>query len=258
VSATPPPSDSADATDDDPRVAVLVWDLPIRIFHWVILLLLVAQLATGLAAGQWMDWHLPMGYAVLALVIFRILWGFFGSTHARFASFLAGPRAAMSFAKRLFSRQAVPQVGHNPLGGWSVIAIILSLAVQGVTGLFANDGVASEGPLAALVTADLSHQLSRVHRWNVDVLLVLSGLHVLAVLYHWLVKREDLIGAMFTGVKRVPASILRQRRSGPRAGPPRRVASRESPAGQFPSNWRAAALMAAAVAIVYALVRSSQ
>ena len=222
-----------------------MWDLPIRIFHWVILLLLVAQVATGMAGGPWMDWHLPTGYAIFTLVVFRILWGFFGSTHAR-------------FARRLFSRQAVPQVGHNPLGGWSVIAIILSLAVQALTGLFANDGISTEGPLAPLVSAEISHQLSRIHRWNVDVLLVLSGLHVLAVLYHWLVKREDLIQAMFTGVKRVPASLLRERRSGPRAGPPRRVASRENPAGHFPSNWRAAGLMAVAMAIVYALVGSSR
>ena len=257
MAATPPPG-SGETPDAETRVEVLVWDLPVRIFHWVIVLLLAAQVATGLAGSAWMEWHVPIGYATLALVIFRVLWGFFGSTHARFSSFIAGPGAALRFARRLFSRQAVPQVGHNPLGGWSVIAIILSLAVQAVTGLFANDGIATEGPLAALVTAEVSHLLSRIHRWNVEVLLVLSGLHVAAVLFHWLVKREDLIVAMFTGVKRVPVALLRERRSGPREGPPRRVASRENPVGKFPSHWRAAGLMAVAVAIVYAVARSTQ
>jgi cytochrome b len=146
------------------EVEIKVWDMPVRIFHWALAVLLVFQVVSGKIGGSMMPWHVYSGYAVLVLVIFRILWGFAGSTHARFASFLAGPAATLRFAVRLFSREAVPQVGHNPLGGWMVVALIASLAVQTITGLFANDGVATQGPLAALVSLEASNDLSLVHR----------------------------------------------------------------------------------------------
>src|SRR5258706_10465752 len=180
-------------------VSIKVWDLPVRLVHWAIVLLLVLQVVTGYIGGELMPWHALSGYAMLVIVIFRVLWGFAGSTHARFASFLAGPAATLRFAKRLFSREAVPQVGHNPLGGWSVIALIASLGLQAVSGLFANDRAAFEGPLASLVSLDVSRNLSHFHRWNLKVLAVLAGLHVVAVLFHWMVKKDNLIGAMFTG-----------------------------------------------------------
>lgn len=237
------------------RVAVHVWDVPVRLFHWVLLLLLVFQFVTGKLGGRYMEWHAVSGYLVFTLIVFRVLWGFVGSTHARFASFLAGPVAAWRFARRLFSRQAVPQVGHNPLGGWMVVALLASLAVQVATGLFANDGGDVEGPLAFLVSVGLSDRLSNVHRWNLDVLLALSALHVLAVLYHWLVKREDLMAAMFTGVKHVPASLLRERRDAARESRPRRTASRENPDAGFAGAARAVATLAAAAAFVLLLLR---
>ncbi len=232
--------------------------MPVRIVHWAFFVLLAFQIVTGYIGGEIMEWHEYSGYCMLALVIFRVFWGFAGSTHARFASFIAGPVAAYRFARRLFSNQAVPQVGHNPLGGWMIVALLVDLALQVATGLFANDGISTEGPLAPMVAVEVSHRLSQFHRWNVHLLVVLSVLHVAAALFHWLVKKEDLIGAMFTGVKHVPPALLRERRTGPRATPPRRVASRESPqSAEFPSGWRAAALMALAVAIVLAIVRAA-
>ena len=237
------------------RVEVKVWDLPIRLFHWVLFVLLVFQGVTGIMGGDsLMEWHVVSGYAILALVVFRILWGFTGSTHARFTSFAAGPAATWRFAKRLFSKEAVPQVGHNPLGGWSVIAMILLVLAQAVTGLFSNDGVATQGPLAYLVSLDASNAFTEFHDANFKVLLILSALHVAAVIYHEVVKRENLTTSMFTGMKWVPASILRFRRDSHRDTPPRRVASREHPAGEFPSHWRAAGVLAAAVALVYVIV----
>ena len=107
-----------------------------------------------------------------------------------------------------------------------VIALVVSLALQTATGLFANDGVVTQGPLAALVSLDVSNELSLVHRWSLKVLLVLSGLHIAGVLFHWLVKKEDLMGAMFTGLKRVPEAVVHERREGMRGKPLRRVASR--------------------------------
>ena len=237
------------------HVAVRVWDLPVRLFHWVVVLLLAFQVVSGYVGGGIMAWHAWSGYAMLVAVIFRILWGFVGGTHARFASFLAGPAATWRFAQRLFSRQAVPQVGHNPLGGWNVVLLILSLAIQVGTGLFANDGAGNEGPLASRVSLDLSNDLSHLHRWNLKVLLVLSGLHVVAVLFHWLVKKENLTTAMFTGVTHVPAAALRERRDALRQSPRRRAASREHRWAYFASARRAWGVLIVAVAVVVAIVR---
>jgi cytochrome b len=236
-------------------VPVKVWDFPVRLFHWALVLLLVFQLVSGKVGGDMMPWHAYSGYGVLVLVVFRILWGFAGSTHARFASFLAGPAAALRFARRLFSRQAVPQVGHNPLGGWMVIAMVASFALQAASGLFANDGAEFDGPLVGLVSLEVSERLSQFHRWNLKVLLVLSGLHVAAVLFHWLVKKEDLIGAMFTGVKRVPRAALRERRAALRGTPLRRAASREHASAYFASSWRALAVFVVALVVVYLVVK---
>ena len=220
-------------------VAIKVWDLPVRLFHWALVLLFVFQLVSGKIGGDLMAWHAYSGYCVLVLVIFRILWGFAGNTYARFASFLAGPKATLRYASRLWSREPVPHVGHNPLGGWMVIAMVASLALQATSGLFANDGLAFEGPPAALVTLDVSNILAQVHRWNLKVLLVLAGLHIAAVLFHWFVKRDNLTRAMFTGVKRFPEAA---------------VPERSAPA-PFAGKWRALALLMVAVASVYVVVR---
>jgi len=236
------------------RVAVKVWDLPVRLFHWILVLLLTFQYVSGKIGGGFMVWHVYSGYGVLVLVLFRIFWGFAGSTHARFASFLKGPAAALHFARRLLLRRAVPQVGYNPLGGWMVVALLTLLALQAASGLFANDGLVG-GPLAALVSLEVSDRVSLFHRWNFKVLLVLAGVHVAASLYHWLAMKDDLIVAMFTGVKRVPESAARERREAPRDETPRRVASRENASAYFASSWRALALFVAALAIVYLVVQ---
>jgi cytochrome b len=241
---------------EDTRVAVRVWDMPVRLFHWLVVLLLVVQFITGKIGGDWMPIHVYSGYTILVLVVFRIIWGFAGSTHARFASFMAGPRATYRFAVRLFSRQAVPQVGHNPLGGWSVAAMVILLALQTGSGLFANDGLETFGPLVKLVSLDTSNALTEFHRWNFRVLAVVSALHILAVIFHWLVKKENLIGAMFTGVKEVPASAVRERRDALRNSPRRRAASREHASAYFASNARALVLFILSVLLVGIAVRA--
>lgn len=224
-------------TSGEKHVELRVWDLPVRLFHWALAVLFVFQLVTGKIGGDLMDWHVGSGYAILTLVLFRIAWGFAGSTHARFTSFVAGPRATLAFARRLFSREPTPYVGHNPLGGWSVIAMVVLLFAQAITGLFANDGVATAGPLASVVGIEASNRISDFHDANSKVLFVLAALHVLAVLYHWLVKKDNLVAAMWTGIKRRPADA-------PATAP-----------AQFPSGWRAAGALAVAMAVVYLLVR---
>jgi cytochrome b len=214
-----------------------VWDLPVRLFHWLLVLLFAFMFATGKAGSEWITWHMRAGYAVLALVLFRVLWGFAGSQHARFASFLAGPSASIAFAKKLAARAPAPYAGHNPLGGWMVLVLLAGLLLQTGTGLFANDDLLNEGPLAAFVTKATSDLLTSVHVWNFNVLLLLVGLHVIAVLYHAGFMKENLIGAMFTGVKRVPAQA---------AG---------NSATRFASPWLALALLCVAALAVFLIVQ---
>ena len=212
---------------------VRVWDLSVRLFHWALVALLLFQVVSGKLGGRLIDWHLYGGYAVFVLVAFRVLWGFAGSTTARFTSFLVRPAAALRFGGRLLSRRAEAYAGHNPLGGWMVVALLACLALQAGTGLFANDGIATDGPLAALISVELSDRLTEVHRWNFWILLALSAVHTAAALYHWLVLKEDLIGAMFTGVKRL------------RAG---------ETTATFASPWRALLVFACALAAVGLIV----
>jgi len=214
-----------------------VWDLPVRLFHWSLVLLVAFQFTSGYTGGNVMRWHMLGGYAILALVLFRVSWGFVGSAHARFASFLAGPRAALVFGKRLLAPGAAPQAGHNPLGGWMVVALLVVLAVQAGTGLFANDDIATEGPLAVLVSKAMSDRLTGIHHLNHDVLLALVALHIAAVLYHWRVKKEDLIRAMFTGVKRLPVEL-----------------AQKAAAARFASSGLALGLLFVATLVVWLLV----
>lgn len=220
-----------------PGVPIKVWDLPVRLFHWTLVLLLVALATTGYLKGDWMTWHMRCGYALLSLVFFRILWGFVGSTHARFRSFLAGPGEAIGFAKKLLARAPAHSAGHNPLGGWMVVVLLLALLFQVGTGLFANDDILFEGPLAGLVSKAWSDRLTGWHYWNVNLLWGLVGLHVAAVLYHWLLMKEDLVAAMFSGVKRLPDAEAR------RAG------------GRFTSSWVALVLLALSALAVYLIVQ---
>jgi cytochrome b len=181
------------------RQPVLVWDVAVRVFHWTLLLLLGFSWLS--AEMDWMDWHFYSGYAVLTLILFRILWGFVGSTHARFGDFLYGPSAVIAYLRTLPSRTAAKFAGHNPLGGISVVLILLCVLVQAGTGMFANDDILYEGPLYKHVSKDLSDWLTTIHKYNFNLLLVLAGVHVAAVLYYLFWKSENLVKPMFTGRK---------------------------------------------------------
>ncbi len=219
--------------------AIKVWDVPVRLFHWTLLALFAFLFWSGKTGGNAMVWHMYAGYAVLALVIFRVLWGFAGSTHARFASFLAGPRRMFDFARALLSRSPAHSVGHNPLGGWMVVVLLGSLALQASTGLFANDDIATEGPLTAQISKELSDRLTTIHRWNFDFLLICAGLHVLAVLFHVFVKKENLVAAMFTGVKKFDGEVVGSKGS----------------AVRFANSWLALGLFVLALVAVYLIVK---
>lgn len=180
---------------------VLVWDLPTRLFHWLLAALVAVSFVTGRIGGTAMSCHEQSGLAILVLLIFRLAWGLWGSRSARFAAFLEGPRTVLRYARALPGPDAPRHLGHNPLGGWSIVAMLAVLLFQAGTGLFANDDILTEGPLYSWVTKATSDALTRGHLFNRQIILFLVALHLGAVFFHWVVKRENLIKPMITGVK---------------------------------------------------------
>lgn len=185
-------------------VSTPAWDLPVRLFHWALVLLVVGSVVTGLLGGNLMVWHMRFGYAILALVLFRLLGGLAGSSTARFSDFLYGPRRVAGFAGALLKRREAHYLGHNPLGGWMVVVLLAALLFQASSGLFANDDIAVEGPLYPFIGKDLSDRLTGLHKLNIKLIYGLVALHVAAVLFHWLARGENLVRAMFSGDKQLP------------------------------------------------------
>lgn len=182
---------------------VAIWDLPTRFFHWSIVLL-IPFLWWSAEEGR-MDLHIPAGIAMFGLLLFRLLWGLFGGSTARFAAFVKGPRALRDH----FTGRAAPVAGHSPLGALSVVAMLAVLAIQTGLGLLATDedGLAS-GPLAHLVTYDLSEALTELHHDLFNILLALIALHLAAILLYIVVRRRNLTRAMLLGAGEAPAAAL--------------------------------------------------
>jgi len=178
-----------------------IWDLPTRLFHWVLALLVLFSIVSAKIGGNLIDWHMRSGYCILALVLFRVMWGFVGSHHARFANFVRAPASVFSYVRALRGGSAATQAGHNPLGALSVVAMLVILLLQASTGLFANDSIASEGPLARLVTNSTSDNVTRVHKINQYIIYTLIVLHLSAIAYYYFAKRENLVLPMLTGDK---------------------------------------------------------
>jgi cytochrome b len=216
-------------------VATRVWDWPVRIVHWTMVLLLIALLTTAWIGGDAMEWHMRAGETMLALVLFRIIWGFAGTRYARFASFVRGPRAVVAYARSMFRPPHEVHVGHNPLGGWMVIALLIALLLQTGAGLFTNDDVLTEGPLVRFISKDLSDTISSFHRWNAWAVIALALAHIGAVLFYLFALRENLIKPMLHGSKTLPATYA-------------------AAAGNGANSVKAAVLFAACAAAVWWLV----
>jgi cytochrome b len=176
-------------------IATRIWDLPTRLFHWALAVLVAFSIVTVKLGGFWMDWHMRSGYAILALVLFRLLWGCAGNRYARFAHFVRPPAVILGYLRGRVAHGA----GHSPLGALSVLAMLGALLLQASTGLFANDGNFTEGPLARLVSSALGERLSTVHRWGEWTLYALLGLHLAAVAYYSAFRDSGLVRPMITG-----------------------------------------------------------
>lgn len=181
-----------------------VWDLPTRLFHWAIVLLLPASYISRKL--HLMNLHFIFGYALLALLLFRLAWGFVGSDTSRFNRFLVSPLAGLRHLQRFRVREPDTQIGHNAAGGWMVLILLALLAVQVGSGLGAHDRDNNAGPLAKDIGKAASDQLSLVHSVNINLILAAVALHVLAVIAYAVLKHHDLVRPMFTGKKRLPGA----------------------------------------------------
>jgi cytochrome b len=187
---------------------IRIWDLPTRLFHWILVALIVTLWVS--ATRGWMTVHYVGGVAVLVLVLFRIAWGFLGSTTARFSDFAASPRQVMDYLRALRRGDDARHAGHNPAGGWMVMTLLLLILAQASLGLFANDESDFKGPLAEWVSGKRSDLLTRIHVFLFDAILVCIWIHVCAISFYALVKRDNLVPPMWHGAKpadRLPAGV---------------------------------------------------
>lgn len=186
---------------------IRVWDLPTRLFHWALVLLVMAMVWTGWTGK--LELHMTLGQMVLSLVLFRLVWGFTGNRYARFAEFVSGPLTCLRYLGSLFSPGGAPgedrHVGHNPAGGYAILAMLLLLAIQAGSGLFTSDDIVTDGPLFSKVSSSTAALLSTIHRRTIWILLGVIALHLLANLFYLVVKKNNLIGPMITGRKAAPA-----------------------------------------------------
>ena len=176
---------------------IKVWDLPTRLFHWLLFVTVAAALWTGWLGGGWIDWHGRLGLAVLGLLAFRLVWGVIGSTYARFVEFAPTPGRLVAYLRGHWRG-----AGHNPLGALSVFALLGYLSWQAGSGLFSNDDIAYKGPLAGLVSSATSDRLSGLHRQGLWIILALVTLHVTAIVVYAL-RRKNLVKPMVLGWKEV-------------------------------------------------------
>ncbi len=218
----------------EPRRRILVWDLPTRLFHWLIVLGVLGSWLTAEIFRRFdFHWHKLIGFTLLGLLIFRLLWGFVGGRHSRFANFVRGPGAVLRYLPGLRSRQAEAHAGHNPLGALSVLALLASLLLQVATGLCVDDDVLAAGPLAPLVDSELRALAGKIHAINFKVLLALIALHLCAITYYAVWKRQNLVATMITGrARNLPAAE----------------------AGTSPPAWRGLLVLLLAVAMVLLIV----
>lgn len=183
---------------------IRVWDLPVRLFHWILVALIAVSIITQGIGGNAMDWHFRTGYAVLALIAFRLIWGLIGSRYARFSNFAHGPSAIVAYLRGTSAGAADKYHGHNPIGSLSVFALLGILLLQAASGLFANDDIASEGPLVKFISKELSDRLTWFHtEISAWIVYFLIGLHVAAIAFYYIAKRQNLVAPMITGDKQV-------------------------------------------------------
>jgi len=177
------------------KPVIRVWDLPTRLFHWLLATCVIGAFVTVKSGNPlWMEWHIKFGIVALALIAFRIIWGFVGPRYARFTQFIKSPATVRQYISG--NLPALP--GHNPLGGWSVIAMLLAVGIQAFTGLFVSDDILYQGPFYNDVSGPTATIMRTIHGINEYVILFLVGLHLLAIILYT-IRGKKLISGMVTG-----------------------------------------------------------
>ena len=181
---------------------IRVWDLPIRLFHWLLVACIIGSLVSIHLFDSAVELHAYFGYCILTLLVFRVIWGFVGSRHARFASFVPNRQSILDYLQGKSPRF----LGHNPIGALSVFALLFVLSVQVATGLFVDDEIAFQGPLAKYVPSAIVSFLSEIHEGNQVIIYTLIAIHIAAIWYYKKFKGENLIKPMITGDKEIDPS----------------------------------------------------
>ncbi len=179
----------------------LIWDLPLRIFHWLFALTILASWYTSDQDRELIELHLQLGYFALGLIVFRLLWGIVGSKHSRFLSFMPTPKRVIDYIRNVVSNCDTSTVGHNPLGGLMVILMITLVSLQAISGLFINDDVFSAGPYYDSVSKEIEQVMVFLHHHIFDYMIGAIALHLLAIFYYVRIKKQNLILPMITGKK---------------------------------------------------------
>jgi cytochrome b len=189
---------------DENKTPTRVWDLPTRLFHWLLALSVVGSVVTAKVGGNAMVWHMRLGLLVLGLLVFRLLWGFVGGRWSRFASFIYAPGTVLRYLRGQGRTDEHLDVGHNPLGSFSVFAVLGLLAVQVGTGLVSDDEIATLGPLNKLVTTETGLLATSWHKsWGQWIILALVALHVVAIIVYQ-IRKKDLLRPMLVGDRLLP------------------------------------------------------
>lgn len=178
----------------------LVWDLPTRLFHWLLVALIVAQWLTAELLADSLDMHMLLGYVTLGLLLFRLLWGLVGSKYARFSDFIYTPKAIVSYLNNPNSQQSI---GHNPLGGLMVLLLLTLVLLQAVSGLFISDEVLANGPYNSALSSDWIARMEWLHHNVFNWLLYAIAVHIAAIVWYKVVKKQNLLIAMFSGKKAI-------------------------------------------------------
>ena len=195
-----------------PPTPVRVWDLPTRTFHWTLAACVIGSVVSAKIGGNAMAWHFRLGYVVFTLLAFRVLWGLVGGRWSRFASFIYAPATTLRYLRGQSRADEHHEVGHNPLGAFSVFGLLAILAAQIGTGLFADDEISNTGPLIKLVSGATSALLTKWHKsFGQWLIITLVLLHVAAIVYYFVRKKQNLVRPMLVGDKAlgpdVPASV---------------------------------------------------
>ena len=179
----------------------LVWDLPLRLFHWLLVLTLIALWVTAELGIDYRQIHMWLGYGMMGLLFFRILWGLVGPRHSRFTNFFPTPGRLFRYIKASLGGMPAETVGHNPLGSLMVFLMIILLGFQVGTGLFATDDIIWTGPWFPAVSNATAKTLTHLHHFNFNLILAAIALHLIAIAFHGVVRKHNLVVPMITGKK---------------------------------------------------------